>query len=242
MKNIFNSLKQAPEGDEGGGGGGTNTTQTQTTQQNTQTQSTQSEVDKEKERLLNENAELRKKTKEYESSLQQVRDEIANLKKSGAKTSGDWQKVAEQLEGEVENLKASNEKLKEGFKNTLVSSRLREEALKQGAKPDMVDLIDSMQFDEIEFNLDEEQLRFNLKGVDAAIAGLKKTRPSFFGATPPPQFNKGGPGAPSKPQGLEDAKANYLKAMKNRYKDPVAFQEATKVYQQAIFEARKAKK
>lgn len=237
MKNIFFPFlfEETTGGEGGSGGNGTPNTPPNTA-------NPPPADDKEKERLLNENAELRKKSKETESALQQVRDEIANLKKAGHKTSGDWQKVAEALEQELAGVKSTNEKLKGAFENTIVSSRIREEALKQGVKPDMVDLLDSLPFAEVEFSLDEQELKFNLKGVDSAVANLKKLRPSLFGAAPPPQFNKGTPGAPQAPKTAEEAKAAYLAAHKNRFKDPVAFTKAAENYQKAIQEARKAKK
>lgn len=241
MKTLYMPLFLMDEANDGGGqGGGGNTTTTNNT--GNQQQNQQSDADKERERLLTENAELRKKQKDAETALSSVRDEIANLKKAGHKTAGDWQKVAEALEQEVTGLKSTSEKLKAAFENTIVTSRIREEALKQGVKPDMVDLLDSLPFAEVEFALDEENLKFNLKGVDTAVGNLKKLRPSLFGAAPPPQFNKGTPGAPGKPATLEDAKSKYLAAHKNRFKDPVAFKAAAEVYQNAIFEARKAKK
>lgn len=201
-----------------------------------------SEADKERERLLTENAEIRKKAKEADAEKQRLSDELAALKKAGHKTSGDWQKVAEVNETEARTWKEKAEKLTKAFSATIVGGKLREEALKQGAKSDMVDLIDSMDFDEVEFALDEENLRFNVKGVDTAISNLKKVRPSFFGSKEAPKFNAGGPGAPQAPKTLEDAKANYVAALKLRNKDPVKFNQAYAAYQQAITDARKASK
>lgn len=236
MKTLFIPFKLAPE-DEGGGGGGNNPNNTPNPNPNP----APTEGEKEKERLLNENAELRKRQKEEAAEKQRLADELAALKKAGHKTSGDWQKVAEAAEAEAQTWKSKFEKANGAFVNTLVSSRLREEALKQGAKADMVDLIDSMEFDEIEAAIDENN-RFNVKGVDTAIANLKKLRPSFFDTAQPPKFNKGGPSGNAPAGDLASAKQKYLEAMKNRHKNPAAYNQAHLDYQKAIIEDRKASK
>lgn len=201
------------------------------------------EAEKERDRLLAENTEVRKKARANEDALNALKLEIAELKKAGAKGSGDWKAVADQLEETVKTLTASNENLKAGFKNTLVSARLREEAMKQGAKADMVDLIDSMEFSEIEFNLDEQNMKFNLKGVDTAVANLKKLRPSFFDAKKVPDFNGRQPGAGGGAENttLESAKTEYLAALKEKHKNPARYEKAFKTYQEEILKARKAK-
>lgn len=199
------------------------------------------EATKEKERLLSENQALRKAQKDAEAERQRVQDELAALKKAGHKTTGDWQKVAETAEQEAKTWKEKHENANRAFVNTLVSGKVREEALKQGLKPDLVDLLDSMEFEEIEANI--EGGKFSVKGADTAISNLKKLRPSLFSEAQPPKFNAGGPSAtPGAPMGLKDAEEKYLAAMKNRYKDPAAFNKAQLEYQKAIFEARKAKK
>ena len=234
MKTLFIPLKQSPEDEGGGGGGGNNTP-------NPTPNPTPTDADKEKERLYNENLELRKKAKENEAKAQQALDEIAALKKSGHKTAGDWQKLAETLEKENQELQGKFKKTNEAFVNTLTSSRLREEALKQGAKADMVDLIDSMEFSEIEADIDENN-RFVVKGVETAVSNLKKLRPSFFDLKQAPQFNKGGVSTPGQPKGLAEAKEAFLAAMKNRAKNPAAYNQAHLDYQKAIKEAKTASK
>lgn len=239
MKTIFFPFRLDEANPDGGGGGGGNTPNPPNPNPPQQT-----EAEKERDRLLAENAEVRKKAKANEDSLNALKLELAELKKAGAKGSGDWKAVADQLEETVKTLTASNENLKAGFKNTLVSARLREEALKQGAKADMVDLIDSMEFSEIEFNLDEQNMKFNLKGVDTAVANLKKLRPSFFDAKQPPNFNgnpPGGGGGGGGEAGLEGAKKEYLAALKEKHKNPARYEKAHKAYHEEILKARKAK-
>ncbi len=202
-----------------------------------------SEHEKELERVMQENASLRTKSKDAETKAQQALDEIANLKKAGNKTSGDWKAVAETAEAEADKWKKKCETLNTAFVNTIVGGKVKEEALKNGYKPDLTDLLDGMQFDEIECDVDDN-LRFNLKGVDTAIANLKKVKPSLFGEKQPPQFNAGGGGGSggSAPKGdVESTKAAYLIAFKNRLREPDKFNVALAAYQKAIRES-KAKK
>lgn len=240
MKNIFFPFL-LDAATEGGGGGGGNPNPNPTPDPN---KPAPTEAEKERDRLVAENAEVRKKAKANEDALNAIKLEIAELKKAGNKTQGDWQKVAEQTETEKAELLSENTNLKAAFKNTLVSSRIREEALKQGAKADMVDLIDSMEFSEVEFNLDPASMKFNLKGVETAVGNLKKLRPSFFDTKAPPAFNKGGPsgGNPGAPKTVDEAKKHYLDAMRTRHKDPVKFNEAHLNYQKALTEAKKTSK
>lgn len=198
------------------------------------------EAAKERERLLTENASLRKAQKDAEAERQRIADENAALKKAGHKTTGDWQKVAETAETEAKTWREKHEKAQAAFVNTLVGGKVREEALKQGLKPDLVDLLDSMAFDEIEAGIEDG--KFNVKGTDTAIANLKRLRPSLFQEAQPPRFNAGGAGTPPAAKTLEDAKNNYLAALKNRFKDPQKFNQAHLEYQKALSEARKAKK
>lgn len=200
------------------------------------------EKEKEIQRLLNENKSLREKNKEFDTSLLSVREELSALKKAGHKTNGDWQKLAETHETEAKTWKDKYEKANSAFIGTLTGGKLREEALKQGLKPDLVDLLDGMDFDEVEAIIDENN-RFNVKGVETAVSNLKKLRPSLFTDARPPSFNPGGPGGtPPAPKSLEEAEAAYLEARKNRFKDPAAWNKAQTDYRKAINEGRKAKK
>ena len=246
MKTIYIPLFKMDEATEGGGsGGGGGNSGASATNTNQNQADPSPEITKERERLQSENAELRKKQKATEDKMVQLGEELANLKKSGAKGVGDWKKVAEDQEKEIETLKASNTAMKEGFRNTLVGARLREEALKQGAKADMVDLIDSMSFDEVDFKLDDQAMKFSVSGVETAITNLKKVRPSFFDVKAAPKFNNGnggGQGGGSGATDLEAAKSNYLAAHKNRIKDPAKFNQAHLEYQKALTAAKAAKK
>lgn len=199
------------------------------------------ERQKELDRVLLENADIRKKQKDAETRANAAAEELANLKKAGHKTSGDWQKVAEAAEAEATTWKAKFEKSNQAFVGTLTSAKVREEALKAGLKADLVDLLDTMDFAEVEATIDENN-RFNVKGAELAIKNLKVLKPSLFETKAPPKFNAGGPSTPGAPNTVEGAKEKYLIALKNRMKDPVGYLAAHKEYQAAVFEARKAKK
>lgn len=202
-----------------------------------------SDADKEKERILNENAQLRKQLKDSDTKLTQFSEELSNLKKAGHKNSGDWQKLAETHEQEAKSYKEKFENASKAFVNTLTSSKVREEALKQGFKQDLVDLLDNMELDGVEAVIDENN-RFNVKGVETAVGNLKKLRPSLFTEAAPPKFNAGGANAPHNPgpTTVKDAQAAYLEARKNRFKDPVTYQKALETFSKAALESRKAKK
>lgn len=219
----------------------TTTQNTTTTEPNTSTQT--DEKQKEIDRLLTENQNIRKISKDNEAALNLVKEEIANLKKAGHKSSGDWQKVAEAFEAEAKTSKDKYEKATKAFVNTLTGAKIKEEALKNGFKADLVDLLDTMEFDEVDAFIDENE-RFNVKGYDVAISNLKKLRPSLFDSANPPQFNNGQPnnGKPSPPKNLEDAKLAFIAATKTRTKDPAAYNKANMEYQKAIIEDRKSKK
>lgn len=198
---------------------------------------------KELDRVLTENAAIRKSLKDAEAARTQQAEELAALKRAGHKNTGDWQKVAETAETEAKTWKEKHEAANRAFVNTLVGSKVREEALKLGFKKDLIDLLDAMEFEEIQADI--EGGKFNVKGADVAISNLKKLRPSLFDEVQPPKFNAGGASSGlsnSAPGSLKEAEAAYLAALKNKFKDPAAFNQAHLNYQKAIFEARKAKK
>jgi hypothetical protein len=203
------------------------------------------QTDAEKERLANENANLRKQLKETDGKLTSLADELSGLKKAGHKNSGDWQKVAEQNENEAKTWKEKFEKSNSAFVNTLAGSAVREEALKNGFKPDLVDLLDSMDLPDVEVVIDENN-RFNVKGATTAVQNLKKLRPSLFQEATPPKFNSGGGGnggggGGGQPTTVKEAQAAYLEARQNRAKNPEAYKKALENLSKVSLESRKAK-
>lgn len=203
------------------------------------------EAEKEKERLATENANLRKQLKETDTKLTQFSEELTNLKKAGHKNSGDWQKVAEANETEAKTWKEKYEKSNSAFVNTLAGGAVREEALKNGFKPDLVDLLDTMDLPDVEVVIDENN-RFNVKGAQTAVQNLKKLRPSLFQEATPPKFNaggggNGGGGNGSAPTNVKEAKEAYLLARQNRAKDPETYKKALENLSKVSLESRKAK-
>jgi hypothetical protein len=220
----------------------TETTQTTTEPTQTPPNNTPDPRQAELDRVLTENQNLRKSLKETEGKFTSLETQLKDLQKAGHKTSGDWQKVAETAENEAKTWREKHSTANQAFVNTLVSAKVREEALKNGFKKDLVDLLDSMEFDEIEASIEDN--KFNVKGAENAISNLKKLRPSLFETPPPPTVNNGipGNGSPGAPKTVENAKAAFQAAFKLRYKDPTAFNKAQLDYQNAIFEAKRAKK
>lgn len=199
------------------------------------------ERQKEIERLLSENQNLRKTNKEASERLNALETSLTEMKKAGHKSNGEYQKLWEESEKQNEVLKGKYQTTVEAFKGTLTSQKVKEEALKNGFKPDLVDLLDTMHFEEIDTVIDENN-RFVVKGAEQAVKRLKATRQSLFAEPKAPSFNPGGPGAPpSKPGSLEEAKARYQAALANRNKNPVEFNKAHTEYQSAIFANKRAK-
>lgn len=210
----------------------------------TKTPEPKSEFEKERERLATENANLRKNLKDYEAQQNQLREELSALKKAGHKSTNDWQKLAELNETEAKTWKDKYERTNKAFVNTLTSSKIREEALKNGLKPDLVDLLDTMELPEVEAIIDENN-RFNVKGAETAVQNLKRLRPSLFQEAQAPKINAGGASGMTQtgnPKNLAEAKTAYLEARKNRFKDPNGFMQAQINFQKAAIEARKAGK
>jgi hypothetical protein len=200
------------------------------------------EKQKEIDRLLTENQNLRKSTKDTEAKVTTLSEQLSALQKQGLKGSEDWKKLAETNEQEATTWKTKFTQVNEAFVGTLVSSKVKEEALKLGLLPEAVNDLDTLAFDEVEAVIDANN-KFNVKGAEVAASNLKKLRPHWFKNGAAPNFNHGanGGGAPTQAEGLQSAKEKYETALKNRAKDPDGFAKAHKDYQAAIFEARKTK-
>ena len=238
MKHIFFPFLMDEANPAGGAGGGGTPNPTPDPNKPAPT-----EAEKERDRVVAENVELRRKQREIDATAKTNAERVAALEKAGNKTSGDWKAVAETAEKEANDWKAKFETANTAFVNTLTSSKVREEALKQGLKPDLVDLLDTMDLPDVEAEIDANN-RFNVKGVETAIKNLKVLKPSLFSEKQPPQFNPGGASGGAGGGAVTDVKtaqANYLAAHKNRMKDPQAFNKAHSDYQNALIAARKGK-
>lgn len=219
-----------------------NTNQTKDTDDQNQNQNNNDSGNEERERLLNENSKLRKSLKETNDKFKTLETEIDEMKKSGHKSKGDWQKYAQMMEEKLAEVTKKHKDAVNAFHNTLVSGKVREEALKKGLKPDLVDLLDNMEMESVVAEI--ENGKYNVRGYDTFIDNLKRDRPSLFTTPNPPKINSGSnPGfeGGNNTTSEKDAKEKYLAALANRAKDPKAFAAAAVEYHKAIKDSRKQK-
>lgn len=204
-----------------------------------QNQNPPDEKQKEIDRLLAENGNLRKAQKDTETTLGTLKQELDGLKKSGMKGGEKWQELAQTYEQENTTLKTQLSTKESAFEGYLKNARVKEEALKLGLLPEAVHDIDALDFDEIQISV--EGTRYNVKGAEVAAQNLKRLRPHWFKNAAAPNFNPGanGGGAPTQAETLAQALEKYQAALKNRVKDPEGYAKAHKEYQDAVFASRK---
>lgn len=198
------------------------------------------EKQKELDRVLQENQNLRKQTKDLETKVSQFSTELDGLKKQGLKTNGDWQKLAETYEAERNELKGKLEKSHQAFVDTIRVGKVKEELLKLNLRPEAIEDVEALDLSAVPVEIVNGT--FVTKGADLFAQNLKKSKGYMFKDGVPPVINPGTPGGAGDAVTLDSAKKAYQEAFKERAKKPNEFRIANEVYQKAIRESRKAKK
>lgn len=200
------------------------------------------ERQKEIDRLLAENANLRKANNETSTKLSTLEQTVKQLQTAGHKTAGDWQKVAETAEKERDEWRGKFENVNKAYVETKKFEAVKEQASKLGLLPEAMNDIEALEFQEVAVAIDSHG-RFMVSGADHAANNLKKIRPHWFRAATPPAFNPGGGGNPPPAANgtpdLAKAKAEYQAAL--RTGDQKKIQPALATYNSALQESRKVK-
>jgi len=116
---------------------------------------------------------------DYKNKMKELETRLDGLKLQGHKEKEDWKEVARIHEEKAKDLEGKYSGLKESLVSSAKITKLTEEAVKQGIRPEALPDLELIDFDELIVETTSTG-KILVTGQDRAIAKLKILRPHWF--------------------------------------------------------------
>lgn len=126
--------------------------------------------------------------------LAKLKEQVEEIEATKLRETNDFKSLYEQAKEKLQAAKGENDKLKSAFIQTQKFNAVKNAALKAGLRNEEdLDLLD-LSGVEVDMIQGTNGVRFEPRGVDEFISGLKESREHWFKPTDPPKTNPAVPG------------------------------------------------